>query len=362
MEIKLDDLIIWLNQLDLDAYQIDKILNNFDDIELLFSKEADVLIKKLLPKRLAEKFIANRDKSKIIDLLSRVKEEYNVITCYSKQFPSSLKQIEGSPKLLYYKGDISLLNDEILAVVGARKITTYGKWACEKLIREVSKYPITIASGLAIGTDTVAHKSAIENNLKTIGVLGTGIDLIYPQRNRGLYEEMEKNHLIITEFKPGTPGLKINFPMRNRIISGISKAALIIEAKRRSGSLITARNAFEQSREVFAVPGNINSILSEGTNDLIKDGAIPVTEGIDIIEGVPDFRNLKISDKSEDRDISRLSDAERKIYEILKEGPISSDLISFKSGLEISEINPILTILEIRGFIKEITASNFSII
>ncbi|NLM06404.1 MAG: DNA-protecting protein DprA [Tissierellia bacterium] len=362
MEIKLDDLIIWLNNLYLDAYQIDIVLNNFEDIEFFFSKEAETVIKKLLPKNVTTKIIENRDVSKIKDLVSQVKDKYNIITCESEEFPSLLKLIEGSPKLLYYKGDISLLNNELLAVVGARKITTYGKWACEKLIREISNYPISIASGLAIGTDTVAHKAAIDNGLKTVGVLGTGIDLIYPQRNRALFEEMEANHLIITEFRPGTPGYKTNFPMRNRIISGISKAALIIEAKRRSGSLITARNAFEQGREVFAVPGNINSILSEGTNDLIKDSANPATEGRDIIEGVESFRKLKDKSDSVSIDIDGLSDDERKIYEILKEGPSSIDIISFRTGMAVTEINPILTILEIKGCIKEIAASNFSII
>jgi DNA processing protein len=217
---------------------------------------------------------------------------------------------------------------------------------------------ITIVSGLAMGIDTVAHKATLENRGRTIGVLGNGIDYIYPKNNYQLYRDVAEKGCLMTEFPMGTKPINYNFPQRNRIISGLSLGVIVIEAREKSGSLITAHHALEQGKDVFALPGNINSIYSQGTNRLIRDGAKPLLCLDDILEEVYELTQMKINKKQE-YDYSSLSDDEIKIMKIISNGPIHADTIVLQSEMDISNVMSILTILELKGMIRELSGRIF---
>ncbi len=207
------------------------------------------------------------------------------ISINSKEYPQNLKNIYDPPKKIYLIGNKDLLYQKGIAIVGARDATQYGKKIAYNLAKELSEQNIVIISGLAIGIDSYAHKGALEKG--TIAVLGSGIDNIYPKENLELAREIIKNKgCIISEYPLGTKPERLHFPQRNRIISGLSDGVVVIEASKKSGALITAEFALEQGKEVFAVPGDINKKQSEGTNQLIKDGAILLTSATDILENI----------------------------------------------------------------------------
>lgn len=207
------------------------------------------------------------------------------ISINSKEYPQNFKNIYDSPKKIYLIGNKDLLYQKGIAIVGARDATKYGKKIAYNLAKELSEQNIVIISGLAIGIDSYAHKGSLEKG--TIAVLGSGIDNIYPKENLELAREIIKNKgCIISEYPLGTKPERLHFPQRNRIISGLSDGVVVIEASKKSGALITAEFALEQGKEVFAVPGDINKKQSEGTNQLIKDGAILLTSATDILENI----------------------------------------------------------------------------
>lgn len=207
------------------------------------------------------------------------------ISINSKEYPQNLKNIYDPPKKIYLIGNKDLLYQKGIAIVGARDATQYGKKIAYNLAKELSEQNIVIISGLAIGIDSYAHKGSLEKG--TIAVLGSGIDNIYPKENLELAREIIKNKgCIISEYPLGTKPERLHFPQRNRIISGLSDGVVVIEASKKSGALITAEFALEQGKEIFAVPGDINKKQSEGTNQLIKDGAILLTSATDILENI----------------------------------------------------------------------------
>ena len=201
----------------------------------------------------------------------------------NSEYPTLLKEIFNPPRELFIKGSIILEDACAIAIVGTRTPTAYGIKQCEKISCELAKKGITIVSGMARGIDSVAHKSAIKAGGRTIAILGSGLNRIYPPENKKLYEDISKNGAVISEFAPNTPPMPYNFPKRNRIISGMAIGVVVVEAAVRSGSLITANFALEQGRDVFAMPGNINSPRSNGTNALIKDGAKLVEDVSDVL-------------------------------------------------------------------------------
>lgn len=346
------NIIIWLNYIGISNNMIKKILNYPGDIEEILIMDLEVLRSKLNISKVASEKIINKRKNIDKDLIEI--KEFNVITFLDEEYPESLKYIEDNPLVLYYKGNIDLLKADSIGIVGTRKATTYGRYVCEKITSELVNNNLVVVSGLASGIDTIAHRKALEVNGKTIAVLGCGITICYPKRNEKLYEDIESKGLILSEFPPTTAPLAYNFPQRNRIISGLSKAIVVVEAKEKSGSLITARYAAEQGRDVFAVPGNVNSLYSRGTNRLIRDGAIPLLEINDILDFMPDLK-IKMEKSSLDLNLY-LSDLEKEILNLIEKGPISSDLLSRLLNINIKDLNGILTVLELKGVIKEINS------
>jgi len=363
MEISNKDILIWLNSLNIGNKTIEKIMEQVPQLEDLWGLSSENIHRlKDVKTEIKEKIISNRNTdflNRLFDLIER--QNIDVITIFDRGYPERLHYIYDNPKVLYIKGNIIEEDNLAIAIVGSRKATAYGKWATEKFVDELLKLDVTIVSGLALGIDSIAHKKALEGNGRTIGVLGNGLDIIYPKKNKEIYGSIPMNGAIISEYFLGVPPLAYNFPQRNRIISGLSVGVIVVEAKERSGSLITAHHALEQGKEVFALPGNINSIFSKGTNKLIKDGAKLIMDIDDILEEVYELQAKAKLKREEVIDYSQFSPSEIKVLDVIKEGPIHSDSIALNTGLDISTINSILTILELKGTIKEMTGRIFTL-
>lgn len=364
IDVSKRDILIWLNSLNIGNQNIQKIYSQVDDLRnIWYMHRSEINSLNGISSKIKETIIKSRDEDYIKRVLYKLKEQnIDVITICDKDYPEHLKNIYDKPLVLYVKGNIIDDDEFALGIVGSRKSTSYGKWVTEKLVGELSGLGITIVSGLAIGIDSIAHRTALESNGRTIAVLGNGLDIIYPKRNKDLYSEIPKKGAIISEYFLGVAPLQFNFPQRNRIISGLSLGIIVIEAKEKSGSLITCQHALEQGKEVFAVPGNINSVFSKGTNKLIKEGAKLVMDVDDILEELYQLQERAKKIKKENIDYSNLSELEIKVVELIKEGPIHCDSIVLKTGMNISTINSILTVLELKGLIKEIGGRVFALL
>jgi DNA processing protein len=270
-----------------------------------------------------------------------------IVTIKDPEYPSLLKSIPDAPLVLYRKGNLTIGTDT-LAIVGSRKASFESMNMAEKIAQTLSSVGITVVSGLARGVDAAAHRGALKEKGKTIGVLGCGIDICYPSENRPLFEKVGMEGCILTEYSPGEPPLQGHFPARNRIIAGLSKGVLVIEASQRSGSLITARLGLDYGREVMAIPGSIFDEGYRGANSLIKQGA-KLVDGIDDIIATC-FPNLSVKkDKQVD-----LSDNERYIYGVIGPAKIHVDEVIEKSGMETGHVMAILTSLELKDKIRGI--------
>lgn len=280
------------------------------------------------------------------------------VTLGSDNYPSELANIYDPPLVLFCKGDLSLLSDDVrkLAVVGTRRITRYGKDVTREFVSAFAKADVCVVSGLARGVDSAAHKAALDEGGKTIAVLGCGADVVYPPENAELYDEIAAKGLIISEYPPGTPPHAFRFPERNRIISGISKGVLVTEAGAGSGSMITADTAIEQGKDLFVVPGSIFSETSRGCNDKIKElQAAAVTRPEDIIgteEKRADANDLAVQLTLEQaRIISFLEECESAHFSELLE----------KSGLTVNELTALLSEMEIYGFVNKLSGNYYSL-
>jgi DNA processing protein len=284
------------------------------------------------------------------------------ITTYSDElYPAKLLNIYDRPAFIYVKG--TLTKDEInIAMVGSRQASTYGKYTTERISRELSIKGITIVSGLARGIDAAAHRGALTAQGRTIAVMGSGLDIIYPPENKKLYAEIEQSGAVISEYSLGTPPLANNFPARNRIISGMSYGVVVVEAGEKSGSLITARLALEQGREVFAVPGSIDSAGARGTNKLIKQGAKLVENIDDILEDIlPQIEKTALlaassvenSDVIEPPIITKLTAIEKIIIDFISTNNLHIDEIIAATALSPAEALSSLMSLELKGIIQQ---------
>ncbi|HBA71631.1 MAG: DNA protecting protein DprA [Geobacteraceae bacterium GWC2_55_20] len=280
----------------------------------------------------------------------------------SGDYPKVLFQIPDPPPFLYVKGTLPA-GDVAVAVVGSRRATSYGLMTTTKLSGELAARGVCVVSGLARGVDTAAHKGALHAGGKTIGVLGCGIDRIYPPENRALFEEMTRKGCLISEYPLGTLPLAENFPRRNRIISGLSCGVLVIEAAENSGSLITAQYALEQGRDVFAVPGNISFASSRGCNRLIKQGAKLVDCVEDIIEELPWRERLSIDEplfQPPPRSFALLP-KEAAIYELLVRSPLHIDEIISQTELTAGEVSSMLLHLELKGAVTALPGTHYAV-
>ncbi len=272
-------------------------------------------------------------------------------------YPEMLKEIGDAPVILYTKGEIQPQDRFAIAIVGSRKLTHYGASVAEDISGNLAFMGFTVVSGMARGVDSICHRGALKAGGRTIAVLGSGPDVPYPPENKTLMDKIADSGCVVSEFPPGTPPDKENFPRRNRLISGLSLGVLVIEATADSGALITARYALEQGREVFAVPGNITSSNSEGTNELIKKGAVLTRRAEDIVEELAPV--LKGFIRARDKIKIEITDEEKRICNLLSGEPKQIDVIFRESGLPASKALGILLGLELKGAVKQITGKRF---
>jgi len=311
------------------------------------------------------------EKNNILDfdnLIAYIKKNnINILNVSEEFYPKLLKEIFYPPPVLFYKGDQLLKSDFSLAIVGTRKCSAYGKDVARYISRQLSKIGITIVSGMASGIDYWAQKAALEEKGSSIGILGCGIDIVYPPENKDLYVQLMESGSILSEFFPGTPPLKSNFPARNRIISGMSMGVVVIEADIKSGALITGEFALNQNREVFAIPGSIFNTESKGCHKLIKNGAKLVEDVDDILDEISQYckNDLCRISKNENKTdnfkqkgridilLKTLDKKQRIVFDCLGYLPKSIEKIVYDTKLKINDVLQIISELEIKELVKE---------
>ena len=292
-----------------------------------------------------------------IDLID--KKSISIITLNDPAYPENLKNIYDPPPFIYVKGRIVKNDDTAIAVVGSRSASEYGISATERISRELARSGFTIVSGMARGIDSTAHYGALAVNGRTIAVLGSGIDVVYPPENRNLYESIAEHGAVVSEFPIGTEPNAYNFPARNRIISGLSLGVLVVEASLKSGSLITARLALEQGRDVFAVPGNVHSYKSKGTHRLLKEGAKLVESAQDIRDEIRVNASEAALEETQPDAAVDLNPESRSVYQLLQEAPVQIDEIIAHTGFASSQVSAILLDLELNGLIRQLPGKRF---
>lgn len=335
------------------------ILDYFKDPKLAWEADAKELLKIGIPKTAVELLLQTR---KNLDPQTYAQSIKNAgiswITIFDEAYPKLLRQIYDPPVVLYYKGEILPQDAQAVAVVGTRKMTGYGKAVTEEFTKGLVEGGLTIISGLARGVDSQAHLTAIHHKGRTLAVLGGGLNQIYPPENINLAEKIISGGAVLSELPPPYPSMPGNFPARNRIISGLSLAVLVTEAAEDSGSLITARLALEQGRDVFAVPGPITSTLSYGPIDLIKEGARPVMDPQEILEelGINKIQSAKLKVQSEEN----LSEEERRVLQCLENDILHVDEICRMLNLSAAFVSASLLKMEIKGVVRNLGSGTYS--
>lgn len=345
----------------IDSKFIQQLYNHFGDIEKAFNASISDLkeIEGLSIKK-SENFIKYRDKVDIDRRFTEVETRgINFLTLDDENYPKMLKNIDNPPAVLYYKGKLFECNlDKTLAVVGSRRASQNGRDDLRKIISGLGNTDICIVSGLASGIDTVAHTSAIENNLKTIGVIASGFDYTYPASNKTLYQNIENGYgAVLTEYYPTFEPVKFRFPQRNRIVSGLSYGTLVCEASLKSGALITSNLTLEQGRELMCIPGLISNPNTQGIYKLLKNGATLVTESNDILNALN--WEIKTDISGEQLTLPMLTTEEEKIYNSLEIEEKSVDELMAQTKLSIEDMLMNLTTLELKGIIKQCSGDRY---
>lgn len=337
---------------------IQRLYHYFGDIESAFNATDLSQIEGLNIKK-AEKYLRLRDKLDVDKIVAEVENRgINYLTFDDEKYPRMLKNIDDPPSVIYYKGDLFGSNlDKTLAVVGSRRATGYAREALAQIISELNGTDICIVSGLASGIDTTAHVSALDNNLKTVGVIASGFDYTYPAANKELYKRIENGcGAVLSEYYPTFEPLKFRFPQRNRIVSGLSYGTLVAEASLKSGALITANLTLEQGRELMCIPGLITNPNTQGIYKLLKNGATLVTCADDILEALG--WEIKVEQKSL-FSLPDLSEDEKVIYDTLEIEEKSVDELQAFTKLSIDNLLMYLTTMELKGIIKQVDGDRY---
>ena len=292
-----------------------------------------------------------------LDLVARWLEDpaNHIVTLADTHYPRALLQIPDPPPLLYVKGLVALIDQPALAIVGSRNATPQGSATAESFAKALSDSGLTIVSGLALGIDAAAHRGGLAGSARSVAVVGTGLDVVYPSRNRALAHALAAHGALVSEFALGTPALGSNFPRRNRLISGLARGCLVVEAALQSGSLITARLANEQGREVFAVPGSIHSPLSRGCHLLIKQGAKLVESARDVLEEL----GLPAPAAESSSALSTAHASAQTLLDHLGFDPCNVDTLATRSGLDTAAVSALLTQLEIDGLVAVLPGGRY---
>jgi DNA processing protein len=333
------------------------LLDHFGNLEEAWYADAQELKEAGLDQRAIENLMAVRSKISLDEEMERIERQgARVLTWDDPAYPPRLLNIYNPPPVLYVKGEILAQDQWAVAVVGTRGATVYGKEAARQIAGDLARNRITIVSGLARGIDSEAHRAALDAGGRTIAVLGSGVDIIYPTESRKLAQAIAEQGALVSEYALGTPPEASNFPPRNRIISGLSLGVVIVEAGERSGALITADFALEQGREVFAVPGDIFRKKSMGTNKLIQQGAKAVLSVEDILE---ELNLTMVTQQAEVRAIVPENETEATLLEYITAEPIHIDELGRKSGLPIAQVSSTLALMELKGVVRQVGGMNY---
>lgn len=338
--------------------KVQALLGYFGDVESAWMA-SDAQLQSLGIDQRARKNLLEARSSLDLDLeLEKIRSKnITLLTWNSAGYPSYLREVDGPPPLLYVVGELADIDRWAVAVVGTRRVTPYGRQITQELVAGLVRNGVTIVSGLARGIDAIAHRSALEHGGRTIAVLGSGPDNIYPPEHRDLAREIVRGRgAVISDYPLGTEPDAKNFPPRNRIISGLSLGVVVVEAGERSGALITADFALEQGREVFAVPGNVNSPASRGTNRLIQQGAKLITGAEDVLEEL----NLSmVLEHSAVQQALPETKEEEALFHYLSSEPVHVDALSRATGLSSQEVSSTLTLLELKGIVRQVGGMNY---
>ena len=338
------------------------LLDHFGDLGAAWRANKMQLERIGIDRRAIGAFFETRDEVELDDYQEQVEEAgLKVLTWESEDYPRYLREIPAAPPVLYLAGELEEVDRWAVAVVGTRRLTAYGRQVARELVRGLVRHQVTIVSGLARGIDAIAHRAALDHGGRTLAVLGSGPDIIYPPENRDLARKilLEGKGAILSEYALGTPPEAKNFPPRNRVISGLSLGTIVIEAGERSGALITADFALDQGREVFAVPGNINSRASKGTNWLIQEGAKLVTCVEDVLE---ELNLTMVPQQAAAQTFLPESAEEAALLEHLSPQPSHVDELSRASGLPSAEVSSTLAMMELKGVVQQVGGMKYVLI
>ncbi len=339
------------------AVRLQALIDHFGDITTAWNASPFDLAAAGIGRKLSERVIQVRRDVNLDDYMAQVeKNAIKILTWNDVDYPVHLKEIEQPPPVIYMRGDVTQEDGWAVAIVGTRAVTPYGRQVAEELATILAQNGVTVVSGLARGVDAIAHNSALRAGGRTLAVLGSGVDKIYPPEHRQLAEKIFLQGAVISDYAPGTPPESANFPPRNRIISGLSLAVVVVEAGDISGALITAEFAVNQGRDVFAVPGPVNAPQSKGTNRLIANGARILLQPADVLEALDLTRNV------ERREVRRAvpSDAtEAALLNYLGTAPVHVDEIRAQLNLPVEKISAALTMMELKGMVRQVGGMNY---
>jgi DNA processing protein len=339
------------------AVRLQTLRDHFGDLALAWQAPLDALQAAGLSPKLAQRVTQVRAGVDLDKFLTKVMAQgIEILTWDDDLYPPRLKEIDQPPPILYVRGAITAEDFWAVAVVGTRRVSAYGRQVAEELASFLAANGVTVISGLARGVDAIAHQSALKAGGRTIAVMGCGVDRIYPPEHAQLAEKIIGSGALIGDYAPGTPPDASNFPPRNRIISGLSMATVVVEAGETSGALITAQFAIDQGREVFAVPGNILAPQSKGTNRLIAQGARPMLSVRDLL----DVLNLtRVTEQRLVRKVLPADETESKLISVLTHEPLHMDEIRNQTGLPIERVSATLVMMELKGLVRQVGGQNY---
>ena len=339
------------------AVRMQGLVAYFGDMETAWNSSPADLAEAGLGAKVIERVLLARQTVSLDKVWEKIESQgIKILTWGDEAYPARLKEIDQPPPVMYIRGEY--LPDDLFAVaiVGTRKVTPYGRQVTEEIASFLAANGMTVISGLARGVDAIAHQTALKAGGRTIGILGSGVDKIYPPEHRGLAEQMIARGAIISDYAIGTPPDASNFPPRNRIISGLSLAVVVIEAAETSGALITAEFAAEQGREIFAVPGSILAPQSKGTNRLIQKGAQPLLTPDDLMQALDLTR---IGAQKSARKILPADETEARVLNVLGSEPLHVDEIRNQADLPIEKISATLAMMELKGMVRQVGGMNY---
>lgn len=339
------------------AVRLRQIIDFFGTLEIAWNSPQDGFLAAGLPSKVVENFQQVRRQVDLDLIMANIeKKRVKVMTWEDSEYPRRLKEINQAPPVLFINGSINVEDDWAVAVVGTRRVTPYGRQVTAEIARYLAQNGVTVVSGLARGVDAIAHQTAIQAGGRTIAVLGNGVDVVYPPEHRKLASDIALQGALVSDYPLGTPPDGVNFPPRNRIISGLSLATVVVEAGEKSGALITAEFAVEQGRDVFAVPGSILTPQSEGTNRLIEQGARPLLKMAEILDAL---KLEQIPEKQLTRKLNPASAVEKNLLNCLSQDPMHVDELCGLSGLPISQVSATLTMMELKGMVTQVGGMNY---